>query len=213
MDLKDIRMDYTLNSLEIDRVNQNPFEQFKNWMSEAQTQKSIIEPTAMHLATASTTARPSTRVVLLKELDAKGFIFFGNYNSRKGKHLLENPFACLNFFWQPLQRQVRIEGHVEKISAQESTAYYITRPIGSQIGAIASPQSSEIANREILEDNVQRLKLKYEHTPPERPEHWGGFRLIPIYFEFWQGRSSRLHDRIVYEKNDQYNWKIKRLAP
>ncbi len=212
MDLKEIRMEYTLHTLDTEDVAKHPFDQFKHWMRQAQ-ESEIPEPTAMHLATASTDGRPSTRVVLLKELDEKGFIFFGNYDSRKGKHLLQNPFACLNFFWQPLQRQVRIEGKAEKITPQESTDYYQSRPKGSQIGAIASPQSSEIESRQVLEIAVQNLTKIYENISPERPQNWGGFRIIPTYFEFWQGRASRLHDRIIYEKIEANTWKIRRLAP
>jgi pyridoxamine 5'-phosphate oxidase len=171
----------------------------------------VPEPTAMSLATVSARLRPSARIVLLKGLDPRGFVFFTNYDSRKGKDLAVNPGAALTFLWKELERQVRIEGSVEKVSAKESETYYATRPLGSRIGAWASPQSEAIANRAWLEQRWEELGRQYGENPP-LPPNWGGYRVIPDYLEFWQGRRSRLHDRIVYTRAGD-GWNIVRLAP
>lgn len=210
MNLADIRKEYSLKVLDNQHINSNPFEQFKTWFQEA-IESQVLEPNAMHLSTVSPSGKPSGRIVLLKGID-KGFLFFTNYDSRKGKDLIHNPFASLTFFWAELERQVRIEGHVEKIKPEASTEYFNSRPFESRIGAIASPQSQLIENREVLEHKYAEIWQRYEGDEPPKPENWGGFRLIPDVFEFWQGRKSRLHDRLRYKPSED-SWKIERLAP
>ncbi|TAH19143.1 MAG: pyridoxamine 5'-phosphate oxidase [Cytophagales bacterium] len=209
-DIAAIRKEYSLEKLEVSSVKTNPMEQFQDWFSKALSSQ-ILEPTAMHLATVGDGGKPSGRIVLLKGIDS-GFLFFTNYESRKGREIENNPFASLTFFWAELERQVRIEGKIEKISAEDSDAYFQSRPKGSQIGAIASVQSQVIESREVLEQKMQTLSTKYENELPPRPLHWGGYRLLPEVIEFWQGRQSRLHDRIRYSK-ELTNWKIERLSP
>ncbi|MGB0524455.1 MAG: pyridoxamine 5'-phosphate oxidase [Flammeovirgaceae bacterium] len=212
MDLKDIRRDYIKQELLEAHVLDDPIAQFKRWLQEAITSE-VAEATAMTLATATPTGKPSARIVLLKTVEEGGFVFFTNYESQKGKELAENPQACLNFYWIELERQVRIEGIVEKVSDADSASYFLSRPTGSQIGAIASPQSERIPNRTFLEEKVESIQAEYEQKQQlERPMYWGGYRVIPNYIEFWQGRASRLHDRIIYEKVGD-TWKIARLAP
>ena len=215
MSIADLRKDYKLASLTEADADSDPFRQFGKWLDEAIAAK-IPEPTAMSLATASATthapARPSSRIVLLKGFDANGFVFFTNYNSRKGAELAGNPFASLLFHWVELERQVRIEGRIEKISAQESDAYYLSRPLGSRLGAWASPQSQVIAGREWLVGKLAAVACQYLDNPP-RPAHWGGYCVVPEKLEFWQGRSSRLHDRIHYRLVSDKRWLIERLAP
>lgn len=209
----DLREDYRLQSLNISEVEKNPILQFQKWFEEA-LQSDLKEPNAMTLATATSSGIPSARIVLLKGYSENGFLFYTNYTSRKGKELLENPKAALVFCWLELERQIRIEGRVEQLSPEVSTAYYQSRPKGSQIGAWASPQSEVIPDRSILEENVEQLKEEYaEKVELPRPPHWGGFAIIPTMIEFWQGRSSRLHDRIRYEQASNGDWKIDRLAP
>lgn len=208
--IADIRTDYKLQTLNEVDVAINPFQQFTKWWNQA-IQSKVTEVNAFTLATASKTGKPSARIVLLKGYDENGFVFFTNYNSHKGQELIENPNAAIVFFWNELERQIRIEGTVEKISQQESEEYFHARPAGSQIGAWASPQSTVIPNREILEKNETEYKNKFGENIP-KPPHWGGFVVKPILFEFWQGRSSRLHDRIQYTPQNN-NWKIERLAP
>jgi pyridoxamine 5'-phosphate oxidase len=210
--IADLREDYRLKSLDFTDVTNHPFPQFETWFQEAVAAQ-ILEPNAMVLATVAD-GKPSARVVLLKGLTTEGFVFFTNYNSRKGTELAANPHAALCFNWLDLQRQVRIEGLIEKISDADSDAYFNSRPFGSRVGAWASPQSQVIPNRTILEENLAEYTKKYENTEgTPRPPHWGGYVLLPTLIEFWQGRSSRLHDRIRYEKTVEGDWKIERLAP
>lgn len=210
--IADIRRDYSLKTLLETEVADNPFLQFGDWWQQA-VESEIDEVNAMTLATASLEGVPSARIVLLKAYDEKGFVFFTNYESAKGQELAENPKASLLFFWKELERQVRITGLVEKVSTAENDEYFLSRPTGSQIGAWASPQSHVIENRSWLENRVKELDAKFKTEPLTRPAHWGGYRVKPVIIEFWQGRSSRLHDRIQYTLQDNGGWKIERLAP
>jgi len=209
--LRDLRSDYTYGTLSEQDADPNPFRQLERWLAEA-IETHLYEPHGMTLSTVGANGRPSSRVVLLRGLDDSGLVFFSNYHSRKGRELEANPWACLNFWWPPLERQVRIEGQVEQVEPQLSDEYFASRPYDSQIGAAASPQSEVIASREVLEQRIAELKARYPETIP-RPAHWGGYRLKPDTFEFWQGRSSRLHDRLVYRLQPDGEWKIERLAP
>ncbi|AFH48954.1 pyridoxamine 5'-phosphate oxidase [Ignavibacterium album JCM 16511] len=207
--LNNLRKNYQKGELLESQINPNPLRQFEIWFEEV-FKSNIYEPNAMILATSSGN-KPSARVVLLKGFDERGFKFYTNYNSRKGRELTSNPNAALLFYWMELERQVRIEGRVEKLSKEESLEYFNSRPLESRYGALASNQSEVIPNREFLERKFFELKEKYGDNPP-MPESWGGFLLIPELFEFWQGRPGRLHDRIVYEKSEK-SWKIYRLSP
>ncbi len=211
MSIADIRKDYMRESLSEGDVELNPIQQFSRWWKEA-VGSDILEVNAMTLATSNKTGLPSARTVLLKDFDQKGFVFFSNYESRKAKDIADNPQATLLFFWKELERQVRIEGTIEKVDASESDQYFHSRPEGSRIGAWASPQSQIVANRDEIEENVRLYQQKFESTPIPRPPHWGGYRVIPQQIEFWQGRPSRLHDRILYTK-ERTEWIIRRLAP
>ena len=211
MDISSIRKDYQLKSLSEEDVAANPFDQFAQWWDQA-VKSEIDEVNAMTLATVDQHNRPSARIVLLKDFNAFGFVFYTNYESDKGKQIEQNPHACLVFFWKELERQVRIEGICEQISSAESDAYFQSRPIGSRIGASVSPQSRVIADRSILSDRVAAMERQFPTGEIPRPAHWGGYRLIPASIEFWQGRSSRLHDRIKYLREDGA-WSIVRLAP
>jgi pyridoxamine 5'-phosphate oxidase len=212
LDLEHLREDYRQAELSEEAVSKSPKQQFKKWFEEAM-QSQVIEPNAMVLSTATKDGKPTARTVLLKSFDEGGFVFYTNYNSRKGKELAENPYASLLFLWLPLQRQIRIEGAVEKINPDESTKYFQSRPRGSQIGACASPQSQVIENRSFLEQEVSRIETEFKDQEKlPRPEHWGGYVLKPNLLEFWQGRSSRLHDRIQYRLEGE-EWIIERLAP
>jgi pyridoxamine 5'-phosphate oxidase len=209
-DLAQLRRDYELKTLDESHVDRDPLKQFGVWMVEA-IHAQVPEPTAMTLATADAKGKPSSRIVLLKGVDPRGFVFFTNYQSRKGRDIAANPQASLTFLWKELERQVRIEGRVEKVSAEESSAYYDTRPLGARIGAWASPQSEVIESRQWLEARWSNLSEDYGEAP-KCPPHWGGYRVLADYLEFWQGRRSRLHDRIAYTR-DGNAWKLARLAP
>ncbi len=209
--LQSLRKDYGKGAFNEKVALNNPIEQFKLWFDEA-LKSSIQEPNAMVLTTASKEGIPSSRVVLLKAFDERGFVFYTNYNSKKGRELQENPHACLLFYWDILERQVRINGIVEKISEEESNEYFQTRPYLSKIGAWASNQSEPLSSRFALMRKVFQFTLKFPNYVP-LPPHWGGYRLIPNYFEFWQGRESRLHDRICYELQSDNSWKKYRLYP
>ena len=211
MSIADIRKDYQLKSLSEQEVDQNPFAQFSVWWNEA-VQSDIVEVNAMTLSTVTSTGKPSSRIVLLKGDDEEGFVFFTNYSSDKGRQLMQNHFAALLFFWKELERQVRIEGVVSKVSEEESDAYFNSRPVGSRLGAWASPQSQKISDREVLNNELMKFTEQFDQENIPRPAHWGGYRVKPTRIEFWQGRSNRLHDRILYEQ-DNDNWQISRLAP
>jgi len=210
--LQSLREEYTAMTLDEKEVDANPLRQFVLWFDQA-TQACLPEPNAMTLATADSKGRPSARIVLLKELDEAGFIFFTNYHSQKGRHLEENPYASIVFNWIGLQRQVRIAGRVEKIPPDQSDAYFAQRPRSSQLGAVVSPQSHPLPNREILDNLYREAERKYHNQSIPRPEFWGGYRLLPHSLEFWQGRASRLHDRIIYTFVESSSWEICRLAP
>jgi pyridoxamine 5'-phosphate oxidase len=211
MKLADIRKDYSLKSLEIHEVSIDPLRQFRKWLDEA-IEAEALEVNAMCLSTFGLDGFPKGRIVLLKELDY-GFVFFTNYESDKGNELRSNPKASLTFFWAEIERQVRVVGEVSKITDKESDDYYFSRPYGSQIGAWASPQSRVITDRSQIEAKQEELTARFSTDPITRPSHWGGYRLIPNRIEFWQGRPSRLHDRICYTKEISGEWKIERLAP
>jgi len=210
-DIVQLRKSYERAELDETHSPSSPLPQFERWLHEALAAK-LPEPTAMTLATVGPDSRPSTRVVLLKGCDARGFVWYTNYESRKAQELAANPQAALQFHWVELERVVRIEGRVDKTSAEESDAYYRTRPLDSRIGAWASPQSRVIASRVVLATEAARIGAKFLLDPP-RPPHWGGYRLVPDTFEFWQGRRSRLHDRLRYTLQTDGTWLRQRLAP
>ena len=212
VNIADIRKNYSQKKLSEKKADANPMKQFAKWWKQAAASK-IDEVNAMTLATASQDGVPAARIVLLKGVDENGFIFFTNYESFKGQQLTENPKACLVFFWKELERQVRITGLVEKISTAASDEYFHSRPEGSQFGAIASPQSRIIENREWLDKHFKKLKKQLKNEIIQRPEHWGGYIVKPVIIEFWQGRPSRLHDRLQYSLQETGEWKIERLAP
>jgi pyridoxamine 5'-phosphate oxidase len=215
-DIASIRNEYSKEKLDVEKVDKDPIIQFKYWFEEA-LNSDIYEPTSMHLSTADRSGKPSGRIVLLKGILndklQKGFIFFTNYESKKGKEIEENTAVALTFFWPELERQVRIEGIAQKADAEISDNYFKSRPIESQIGASASPQSQKISGRDVLEEKIKLVQQKYEEQGTlNRPENWGGYLVNPHKIEFWQGRPSRLHDRILFELLDG-NWEISRLAP
>lgn len=212
MNLQDLRRSYQRATLSEQEVDGNPLVEFRRWFENA-LKAEILEPNAMALGTANTQGQPSVRIVLLKEVDVEGFVFFTNYHSRKGQEIAENQQVGLTFFWGELEQQIRIEGRAKFIAPAASDAYYHSRDRGSRIGAWASPQSQRIADRTVLEKLVQDYSLKFEGLEQiERPPHWGGYCVVPHRIEFWQGRASRLHDRIVYERKDGV-WEIYRVAP
>jgi pyridoxamine 5'-phosphate oxidase len=207
-----IRKEYAQQTLTEAKADANPIKQFATWWQDAIT-AALDEPNAMLLATSSSDGFPSARVVLLKEFNDNGFVFFTNYNSFKAKQLEENPKACLVFFWKELERQVRITGLVSKVSEEESDAYFNSRPEGSRLGAISSPQSQVIAGRDWLDENYQSICNSLTGKEIKRPDFWGGYNVKPVIIEFWQGRPSRLHDRLQYTLQDDGVWKVERLAP
>lgn len=210
MDPTHHRIDYTSGTLDEATAPDNPLDQFRIWFSDAGR---VVErdPNAMTLATVGDDGRPSARIVLLRGYGEDGFVFFTNYDSRKGQELEANPHASLLLFWAALERQIRIEGTVSRVSAEESDAYFSLRPVGNRLGAWASPQSREIPSRELLAERVREFEARFGSAPP-RPEHWGGYRLHPDTMEFWQGRADRLHDRLLYRR-EAADWKRVRLAP
>lgn len=211
-DIASIRKNYAQHSLSENDVEANAMKQFDTWWKEAVAAE-IDEVNAMTLATASSDGLPAARIVLLKGYSDKGFVFFTNYESFKGKQLTENPKACLVFFWKELERQIRVTGLVEKVSAADSDEYFYSRPIGSQLGAIVSPQSQRIESREWLEEKYQQAEQQLHAFELKRPDRWGGFLVRPVLMEFWQGRPSRLHDRIEYALQENGEWNRERLAP
>lgn len=210
--IADIRKDYSLRALDEADLHKDAIQQFEKWWQEALVSE-IEEVNAMTLATATATGKPSARIVLLKGFNKDGFVFFSNYHSRKGKQLEENPFVSLVFFWKELERQVRVEGSITKITEEKSDDYFNSRPVSSKIGAWASPQSKVITTRKVLDENVAELEKSFDGKDIDRPPHWGGYLVKPDLVEFWQGRASRLHDRIQYTATKESEWKIERLAP
>ena len=210
MNLAELRQEYMRAGLAEADAHADPFEQFERWFKDALAAQLPLA-NAMTLATVTPEGGPDARAVLLKGVDGGGFVFYTNYESRKGRELAARPAACLMFLWTQLERQVRIEGSVEKVTSAESDVYFNTRPLGARLSAYASAQSSSVPNREFLESEVQRISRQFGQNPP-RPAHWGGYRVIPSQIEFWQGRENRLHDRLLYRRaNDR--WTIERLAP
>ncbi len=210
--IRSLREDFSKMKLDESMVKTNPFDQFEVWFDEAVT-SNVNVPNALYLSTANSEGRPSGRIMLLRNFLNGGFSFYTNYNSRKGKEIEKNPFASITFFWPELERQVRIEGKLQKQTMEDSDEYFMSRPRESRIGAWASAQSEVIADRKVLEDVLENVTKKFEDAEVVRPDWWGGFILIPDHIEFWQGRPSRLHDRICYKKDSKENWEIIRLAP
>jgi pyridoxamine 5'-phosphate oxidase len=210
--LAKLRVDYSRGRLDEADVSPDPFEQFGRWFNDARS-ADVPEANAMTLATVDAVGNPSARIVLLKSFDARGFAFYTNYDSRKGRELAANPAAALCFFWQPLERQVRIEGTVEKVGREESEAYFQGRPRQAQVGAWVSQQSSPITSRAELERIEAELQIRFEGRPVPLPDYWGGYRVMPRAVAFWQGRPSRLHDRLLYTLSEGGGWTIRRLSP
>ena len=210
--IQGLRKEYGEGGLTKGEMQADPIAQFREWFDTA-VAAGLKEPNGMAVTTCTPDGRPSTRIVLLKHYNERGFVFFTNYNSRKGSEIAQNAFGAINFWWVDLERQVRIEGRYEKVSTEESDAYYNSRPRGSRLGAWASPQSQEIENRDVLNGRQADYEAQFpEDQPVPRPEHWGGYRLVPEMIEFWQGRPNRLHDRLRYVKSGE-GWEIGRLAP
>jgi len=212
MSIADLRREYASARLDEADVSHDPFVQFARWFAEAR-EAELLEPNAMSLATATAAGVPSVRIVLLKEFDERGFVFFTDYRSRKGQELEENPRAALAFYWAELERQVRITGVVSYTSPKESRAYFASRPIGSRLGAWTSHQSQVIPGRGVLEEQLREVETRFADGAVPLPEYWGGYRLSPESLEFWQGRASRLHDRIRYVRQPPGSWRIERLSP
>ena len=211
MDLSELRLSYTKAGLTESEVDPDPFRQFEIWMAQAMLSE-LLEPNAMTLATADSSGQPNARTVLLKSFDRDGFVFYTNYQSRKSREIAENERVCLLFYWGPLERQVRISGTVARVPEAESDEYFRSRPVGHQLGAWVSNQSAIIAGREVLEASLAEATKRFEPGPVPRPPHWGGFRVKPHGFEFWQGRQNRLHDRLEYVPSNG-SWAVRRLAP
>ncbi|MFN7087579.1 MAG: pyridoxamine 5'-phosphate oxidase [Burkholderiales bacterium] len=209
--ISDLRQEYMRESLDEKDVAHDPMVQFTQWFDEA-VKAQVPMLNAMTLATVAEDGRPSARIVLLKDADSSGFVFYTNYRSRKARELAANPQAALLFYWVELEREIRIEGRAQKVSAQESDAYFSSRPLGSRYAAIASPQSEIVPDRATLEARFAEIEKRHDHNPP-RPPHWGGYRVVPDAVEFWQGRPNRLHDRLLYRRLAGGKWKIERLAP
>ena len=212
--LANMRRNYTRDGLLEEQAPLDPRVLFEQWFADAlATEQPPVEPNSMILATVDAAGQPHCRVLLLKGLDARGFVFYSNYTSAKGRQLAQHPQAALTFFWPALERQIRIEGTVEKISSEESDAYFNMRPLGSRLGALASEQSQPLASREVLEATLAELEQRYANEAPPRPAHWGGYRMLPQRMEFWQGRTCRLHDRLNYQLQKDGRWTRERLAP
>ncbi|HKM27326.1 MAG TPA: pyridoxamine 5'-phosphate oxidase [Thiopseudomonas sp.] len=212
--LANMRRNYTRDGLLEEQAPLDPRVLFEQWFADAlATEQPPVEPNSMILATVDAAGQPHCRVLLLKGLDARGFVFYSNYTSAKGRQLAQHPQAALTFFWPALERQIRIEGTVEQISSEESDAYFNMRPLGSRLGALASEQSQPLASREILEATLAELEQRYANEAPPRPAHWGGYRMLPQRMEFWQGRTCRLHDRLNYQLQKDGRWTRERLAP
>jgi pyridoxamine 5'-phosphate oxidase len=212
-DLSNYRKSYEKSALLENQIPEDPINLFHKWFYEAEDLNAADEVNAMSVATIGLDGFPKTRVVLLKKFNEEGFIFYTNYNSEKGKAIIENPNVCLSFFWPTVERQIIIKGRAEKTTATISDNYFASRPDGSKLGALVSPQSEVILNREFLENSLIELEKEWEGKEIERPSHWGGFLVRPVEVEFWQGRPNRLHDRIRYQLQNEFDWKIDRLAP
>lgn len=212
-DLSDYRKSYEKSALLETTIKENPMEQFQKWFYEVEATDGLDEPNAMTVSTIGLDGFPKNRVVLMKKYTHEGFIFYTNYDSEKGRAIAANPSLCLSFFWPNMERQVIIKGTAEKLAENLSDGYFESRPVGSQLGAVVSNQSEVIGSREVLEKELEALEKKYEGKEIPRPSNWGGFLVRPVSIEFWQGRPNRLHDRIRYTLQDDYNWKIERLAP
>lgn len=212
-DLSNYRKSYQKSTLLEEAIRQNPLEQFQKWFYEAEATNGLDEPNAMTLSALGVDGFPKSRVVLMKQYTHEGFIFYTNYQSEKGKAIAQNPNVCLSFFWPNLERQIIIKGKAEKIAKNRSDGYFESRPVGSQLGTLASPQSQVVPSRSVLEEALATLEKKYKGKAIERPPHWGGYIVKPVSLEFWQGRPNRLHDRIRYTLQQDLHWKIERLAP
>lgn len=212
-DLHGHRRTYDRDTLLENEADPNPMQQFRRWYLEAEEDENVLESNAMSVSTVEADGCPRTRMVLLKSYDWDGFVFYTNYDSRKGRALRENPRACLHFFWPALERQIVIKANITKIAPERSDAYFHARPKGSQLGAIVSPQSQIIPNREFLAEKLHHLEEEYAEAWPQRPENWGGYLAAPYEIEFWQGRPNRLHDRLLYTLENGLDWQMSRLAP